>query len=157
MDLKGRMSFMNMQSEASYYGCCVCKHQFQEGLRKKCHFTGARRFLPMYNTLRNTRTHRNHHFVGEERRGPPACTYICSQYHRDDVIYSFIHFCLSDSFTLSHDACMSSANNKIGYGGMCVVGVNARSEALYGPQRKTSGSINAQFQLAKRAPTRSHA
>ena len=76
MDLKGRMSFMNMQSEASYYGCCVCTHRFEGGLRKKCHFTGARRFLSEYNALRNTRTHRNHSFVGEERRGLPSCAYI---------------------------------------------------------------------------------
>ena len=77
MDLKGRMSFMNLKSETSYYGCCVCTHQFQTGLRTKCHFTGARRFLPRYNTLRNVTTHRHHNFIEEERRGPPTCT-CCS-------------------------------------------------------------------------------
>ena len=74
MDLKGRMAFMNMQTELSYYGCSVCTHRFEEGLRKKCHFTGARRFLPAFNSLRNTRTHCNHQFACEERRGPPTCT-----------------------------------------------------------------------------------
>ena len=79
-----------------------------------------------------------------------------------------VYFCLCMYTCLTHFiqylldcVCMraypDSTNDKIGNGGVHVVGIQPRSQALHGSQRKTFGGFNAEFQLARPALAGPHA